>query len=71
MKLQYTNSSGSTSYATIASATVTKGSYATLQNTNYTIPSDAKNPVLYIETASGSNNFYIDNVYGATAGYTN
>lgn len=69
MKLQYTDASGSTIYATVATANVTKGSYATLQNTNYTIPQDAQNPVLYIETASGSNNFYIDSVYGATAGY--
>ncbi len=68
MKLQYTGSDGETHYASVAEATAVKGAYVQLANTNYKIPADATDMRLYIETESGTNNFYIDDAIGAVAG---
>ena len=68
LKLQYTDASGETQYATIAEATGVKGEWVQLANTNYKIPADASDMQLYIETAETTNNFYIDEVIGAVAG---
>ncbi len=68
MKLQYTDSNGDARYATIAEATAIKGEYVQLANTNYRIPEDAENMVLYIETEEGTDNFYIDEAIGAVGG---
>ena len=52
----------------IAEAKAVRGQWTQLINTEYTIPEDATNMQLYIETADSSNNFYVDEVIGAVAG---
>lgn len=68
MKIQYDDASGQTAYDGIAEATAFKGDWVQLANTNYTIPSDASNISVYIETESSTNSFYLDDVTGASAG---
>lgn len=68
MKLQYTDSNGDTQYSQIAEGKAVKGEWVQLANTNYTIPDDASNMQLYVETADSTNNFYIDEAIGAVAG---
>lgn len=68
MKLQYTGSDGEAHYSQIAAATAVKGEWVQLANTNYKIPEDATDMLLYIETAESTNNFYIDEAIGAVAG---
>ncbi len=68
LKLQYTGSDGEPHYSTIAEGTGVKGEWLQLANTNYTIPADATNMQLYVETASGTQNFYIDEAIGALGG---
>ena len=68
LSLQYTDSAGETKYGHIAQATAYKGHYVQLANTNYTIPSGATNPILYVESAEGSTSFYIDESIVAVKG---
>ncbi len=68
LKLQYTDTNGDTQYSTVAEATAVQGTWVQLANTSYTIPSDASNLQLYIETAATTNNFYVDEAIGAVAG---
>jgi glucuronoarabinoxylan endo-1,4-beta-xylanase len=68
LTLQYTDANGDTKYANIASASAVRGSYVQLANTNYKIPEGASNLLLYVETTSGTDNFYIDEAIGAVAG---
>lgn len=68
MKLQYVDSSGENVYSPIAEATTLKGEWVQLINTSYTIPSDATEMQLYIETADSINNFYLDEAFGADSG---
>ncbi|MBR7038204.1 MAG: endo-1,4-beta-xylanase [Oscillospiraceae bacterium] len=67
--LQYTGSDGKAHYDEIASATGVKGEWVQLANKNYTIPADATNMQIYVETSDESTeNFYIDEAIGAVAG---
>ncbi|MBR2283848.1 MAG: endo-1,4-beta-xylanase [Ruminococcus sp.] len=67
--LQYTGSDGEAHYDEIASATGAKGEWVQLANTNYKIPEDASDMMIYIETSDDSTeNFYIDEVIGAVGG---
>lgn len=68
LSLQYTDSAGETKYGRIASGSAEKGSYVQLANTNYKLPEDGKDFIIYVETADGTNNFYIDEAIGAVAG---
>ena len=68
LKLQYVDSNGDTQYSTIAEGTGIKGEWIQLANTNYTIPSDALDMQLYVETDKTTNNFYIDEAIGAVGG---
>ncbi|MBQ7047128.1 MAG: carbohydrate binding domain-containing protein, partial [Oscillospiraceae bacterium] len=68
LKLQYTDANGDTQYKQIAGADAINGQWVQLANTNYKIPEDATNMVLYVETAESTNNFYIDEVIGAVGG---
>lgn len=68
LTLQYTDSSGDTRYSRIASATAVKGNYVQLANTNFKLPDGGSDFIIYIETESGTNNFYIDEAIGAVAG---
>lgn len=65
MKLQYTDAAGETKYDPIAEATTMKGEWVQLANSDYTIPADASNAYLYVETAEGTFDFMIDNAVGA------
>ena len=68
LSLQYKDSSGTTQYGHIADATAVKGNYVQLANTNYKIPSGASDLYLYVETESGTDNFYIDEAIVAVKG---
>ncbi len=68
LTLQYEDASGETKFSSIATGTAVKGSYVQLANTNYTIPEGASNMKIYVETETGTNNFYIDEAIGAVAG---
>lgn len=68
MKLQYTGADGKTYYDSIAEGMASKGEWIQLSNTEYTIPADATNMELYLETAESKNNFYADDIVGAVAG---
>lgn len=68
LKLQYIDSNGDTQYSTIAEGTGIKGEWIQLANTNYTIPADASDMQLYVETDKTTNNFYIDEAIGAIGG---
>ncbi|MBQ8961539.1 MAG: endo-1,4-beta-xylanase [Ruminococcus sp.] len=67
--LQYTGSDGEPHYDQIAAGTGIKGQWVQLSNTNYKIPEDATSMMIYLETSDDTTeNFYIDDVYGAVAG---
>ncbi|MBQ9542740.1 MAG: carbohydrate binding domain-containing protein [Ruminococcus sp.] len=68
LKLTYKDSSGNQRYSTIAEGTAPNGKYVQLANTNYTIPSDAKDAVIFVETKDSTTNYYIDEAIGAPAG---
>ena len=68
LTLQYDGSDGQAHYDKIATETAKKGKWVQLANTNYKIPSDASNMMIYVETDSSTNSFYIDEVIGAVAG---
>ncbi|MDE5564740.1 MAG: carbohydrate binding domain-containing protein, partial [Oscillospiraceae bacterium] len=68
LKLQYTGADGETHYPTIAQAQAIKGEWVQLANTSFTIPEDASDMVLYVETPETTNNFYIDEAIGAPEG---
>lgn len=70
LKLNYTDASGQAHYPTIAEGVAPNGKYVQLSNTNYTIPSDAVDPVIYVETKDSTTNFYIDEAIAAPAGKT-
>lgn len=67
LTLQY-NYPGGTGYAGIAEATGAKGEWVQLSNTSFTIPEGAWGLLLYVETNSGTADFYIDETIGALDG---
>lgn len=68
MKIEYKDGSGETAYDEIASVTAPSGTWAQLVNTSYTIPADASNVKIYIETEDSLTDFYIDEAIGAVDG---
>lgn len=68
MKLEYKNSSGETAYDEIASVKAPSDTWAQVVNTNYTIPADASDVRIYIETEDSLTDFYIDEAIGAVGG---
>lgn len=72
VSLQQGGGNGTTAvYTHIASATCEKGVWTKIENTSFTIPDNAGDMTLYVETVQSSGdlmNFYIDNVQIATAG---
>ncbi len=68
MSLQYTDAADETKYMHIAEAKTAMGNWVQLKNTNFTIPSDAKNIFVYFETTEGTDDFYVDEVIMATQG---
>ncbi len=67
LSLQYTNTAGETSYAHIADATAVKGYYVQLANPSFKLP-EGSDYILYVETAEGTDNFYIDEAIVAKDG---
>jgi len=68
LKLNYVDASGQAHYPTIAEGTANNGKWIQLSNEHFTIPEDAIDPVIYVETADSTTNFYIDDVIGAVEG---
>ena len=66
LTLQY-NINGQTDYAEVAAAEAAKGEWVTLSNPEFTIPDGATGMLLYVETANGKADFYVDDAYGAVA----
>ncbi len=64
IKLEYTDSAGEVIYDTIAQSKGKKGTWMHLENLSYTIPSDATNMSVYIETEEGTASFFVDNICG-------
>lgn len=67
LSLQYTDTAGETKFANIASGVTAKNQYVQLANKNFKLP-EGSNYVIYVETADGTDNFYIDEAIGAKAG---
>lgn len=57
--LQYNDADGEAHYEKIATVNAAKGKWVQLANTQFTIPSNASDPYIYVETESGTNDFYI------------
>ena len=68
MKLQYVDSTGETKYSPIAEGTALKDDWIQLYNAEYTIPEDASNMYIYVETENSTNSFYIDEAIGGVEG---
>ncbi len=67
LSLQYTDTAGETKFATIATGVTAKNQYVQLANKNFKLP-EGSDYMIYVETADGSDNFYIDEAIGAKAG---
>lgn len=68
MKLEYKDGNGDVQYHTIAEADAIRGEWVQLSNAEYTIPADASDMHVYLETADGSVSFYADQIIAAPAG---
>ncbi len=62
LSLQYSDASGETNYRQIAAGNVGSDTWTFLENTAYTIPADASNRYLYIETTESLCDFCVDAV---------
>lgn len=60
--MQYTDSSGKTSYADIAQASAASEEWTLLENTEFTVPEGASDMSIYIETTESLCDFYVDSV---------
>ena len=67
LTLQYQNGD-TTVYPKIAEVTAEKGQWAQLENNDFTIPSEATDIQLYVETDGSKCSFYVDEVVGAKSG---
>ncbi len=68
LSLVYKDSAGETTYAHLAEAETMSGFYVQLVNDSYTLPAGATDPILYVETKSGSTSFTIDEAICAPKG---
>lgn len=68
MKLEYKDGNGDVQYHTIAEADVIRGRWTQLANPTYTVPADASDLQVYLETADGTVSFYADQIIAAPAG---
>ena len=68
LTLEYKDSDGTSHYDKIASGAAAQGDWVQLANASFKIPSGATGIHLYVETDSGKNNFYLDEVIGAKDG---
>ncbi len=68
LTLQYTDSEGTANYPNIAKVEAAAGEWVTLSNTNFKIPADATDLVLYVETDETMTDFVIDEAIAAEGG---
>lgn len=68
LSVAYKDASGEAVYDHLAQAETMSGGYVQLAKTDYKLPSDATDPVLYVETLKGSGSFYIDEAICAPSG---
>ena len=68
LSLTYKDANGDPVYDHIANAETAAGFYVQLYSASYTLPSGATDPVLYVETKTGSTSFIIDEVICAPEG---
>lgn len=68
LTLQYNDADGETHYEKIARGSAMGGDWIQLSNTNYRIPDGAEDMYFYVETQSGTSDFYIDEAIGAEKG---
>ena len=68
LTLEYKDSSGTSHYDKMASGSASKGDWVQLANASFQIPAGATDMKIYVETDSGKNDFYIDEVIGAKDG---
>lgn len=61
LTLQYVDASGQTKYDCIAEISGANGEWVELGNPSYVLPDGAWDLLLYVETAGGTNDFFIDN----------
>ncbi len=61
LQLKYTDGSGNTQYTSIGSTEAARGSWYQI-SAEYAIPSDATDVLLYFQTASSTNSFYVDDI---------
>ena len=70
LTLQYNDENDDPHYDKIASASPLKGEWAQLANPNFTIPANAKDICIYVETEKSKVDFYVDEFVAAEAGIT-
>jgi hypothetical protein len=70
MTIEYTDADGEVCYPKVDVQTVPDGKWVHLENTEFTIPADAKNVSLYFESPEGEFDFYVDDFIAAIAGTT-
>ncbi|MGN0607456.1 MAG: carbohydrate binding domain-containing protein [Oscillospiraceae bacterium] len=58
--LQYEDSTGTVNYDAIVLETAEDSTWTLLENSAYTVPSDAKNLSIYVETTESLTDFYVD-----------
>ncbi len=68
LTLQYKDGSGTAIYPKIAKVSAKKNEWAHLENNSFTIPEDASDIELYVETEESKCSFYLDEVVGAAVG---
>ena len=67
--LQYTDAAGKTAYEKLVSVDVPKGQWVQLANPSFTIPSGAEDLLIYVETDTGTSDFYLDEAFIMEDGY--
>ena len=70
MVLQYTDAAGYCQYSVVSSVDAEKSEWTELGNPSFTIPDDAKEMMLFIDTPDGIADFYFDSFFGGVEGKT-
>ena len=68
LKLQYKDAADETHYDTIAEGISVSGLWTQLSNTAYTLPANASNMKIYVETKEGTDSFWLDEAACAVGG---
>lgn len=68
LTLQYNGTDGEAHYDKIASGTAYGGEWIQLSNKSFEIPAGSSDLSIYVETETGTSDFYIDDAVGAASG---